>query len=132
MSTPIIPIRVVLLNAVTTGTSDWVSLKNYVAPALFITGAGTISTGTLIVEEAEWDDNGPVYTGTPSTIYFTIPPSTTPVSSIDLTALTGGSPSKQQSLKLRGPNAYGYIRVRVGTDVTGAGGSVTAVLRDTV
>lgn len=133
MSTPITPIRVVLLNAVTTGTSGAVSLKDYVAPALYIIGTGTISTGTLVVEEADWDESlASTYAGTWSTIYFIVPPATTAVSAIDLTALTGGSPGKQQSLKLRGPNAYGYFRVRVGTDVTGAGGTVTVVLRETV
>jgi hypothetical protein len=129
MSTPITPVRVVLLDAVTSGTSDWFPCQDYTAPALYLKGAGTISTGTLIVEEADWDPLGPPYTGTASTIYFTIPPATSPVSSIDLTALSGG---KEQSLKLWGPNGYAYVRVRIGTGVTGSGGAVTVTLRATV
>ena len=123
--------RTVLLDAQTAaGTvSQPFNARTMTAPALYIKGAGTISTGTLIIEEADWAPDAMPYSGTWSTIYFTIPPATSAVSSIDLTALTGGA---QQSLKFTGPNAFGYVRVRIGTAVTGSNGSVTVTLVDTV
>jgi len=132
MSTPITPIRLLLLDGVTTGTSLAFPCQDYTAPALYITGTGTITAGTLIVEEAYWPpDLGSTYAGTWSTIYTIVPPATTAAASIDLTALTGGSPGKQMSIKLTGPNAYANVRVRVGATVTG-GGTVSVELVATV
>lgn len=73
-----------------------------------ITCVGTISTGILSLEEAP-DVN---YSGTWSVIQ-----------SVDLTALTAG---KTQTVHIIG--TMGAFRARISTNVTGAGGSVTANL----
>lgn len=100
-------VSVTLLSTVTTGTSSAVVVpitSNWLYISIIC--VGTISTGTLIIEEA----SAPDYAGTWSQLG----------SDIDLTALTGG---KETVAHING--TFRAVRVRVGTDVTGAGGSVT-------
>ena len=95
---------------VTTGTSQGFDARDYLAPALYVIGAGTISSGTLILETADSLN----YSGTWSPIYT--------VTCSDVSA------GKQKYIGITGPNGYGFLRVRLSVDV-GGGGTVAVILR---
>ena len=95
---------------VTTGTSPAFDARDYLAPALYVIGSGTISGGTLVIETADT----PAYSGTWSAIYT--------VTCSDVSA------GKQKYIGITGPNGYGCIRGRFSADVTG-GGTVALILR---
>lgn len=108
------PFRAVLLNAVTSGTSQPIHVANYSNLTIYLKGAGTISTGTLIVEESDFASipNGDTW----SSVTGSLP--------ILCTDVTGGA-QKAYQLPI---GAYSAIRVRVGTAVTGSGGSISVVI----
>lgn len=81
----------------------------------YIEGTGTISGGTLILEEAASHD----YTGTWSDLTNGTP--------VDLTDVTGGEVLAYHVGGPGGQFAYGAVRARVGDAVTG-GGSITVKL----
>jgi len=108
------PLRVELLTDKTTGMSMPIDVSHYSNITIYLKGAGTISAGTLIVEEADYVNN---YTGTWSDITGPVP--------IDCTDVTAGQ-QKAYQVPL---GAYGFLRVRIGTAVAGAGGVVSVVLR---
>jgi hypothetical protein len=110
-------LRVPLLNAQTaiTTTSAAINVLGYTALTVYVIGAGTISAGVLTIEEADINPNFEAagYTGTWSA-----------VTTYTLTGVSGGA---QAAVHLT-VSAYGYVRVRISTGVTGAGGSVSCVL----
>jgi hypothetical protein len=100
-------VAVSLFAAATTGTGTAVAVPiSSDHQRVIVTGAGTIAGGTLIIEEANLD----TYTGTWSTLY-----------TVTGTALTAGA---QQVLHIFG--TLGFIRARIGTNVSGAGGTLAA------
>ena len=98
---------IALFAAATTGTGTAVAVPiTSQHQRVTLTGAGTIAGGTLILEEANLD----TYAGTWSTLY-----------TLTGTALSGGA---QQVVHIFG--TLGFIRARVGTNFSGAGGSIAA------
>lgn len=98
----------------TSGTGGILFLKGQSRNVtLYIEGDGTISTGTLILEEAYYDLNQGVYAGTWSQLPGSVP--------IDLTVLTGGA---QQAVHIVDYSIWA-LRARIGTSVTGANGSIS-------
>ncbi len=69
-------------------------------------GSGTISGGTLLIEEADYGDDEPPYSGTWSQLV-----------SVACSDVTGGA-QKGVHLSL---GAYGYLRARISSAVTGGG-----------
>lgn len=118
--------RAVLFPGGTTaaGQSQYFDCSHLGPLTVYVTGFGTISTGTLLLEEADWDkDKDPAYQGTWSQIQ-----------SIDLTASTGGgnlgnTTAYHVPASAPGTYAWGYIRGRISVAVTGASGAVKIVLR---
>ena len=116
---PVTPKWVQVFTQVTAGSSQGFDLSaGYQHLTVFVTGYGTISTGTLIVEESDQQGFG----GTWSQI-----------DSIDLTAVTGGSTTgiqqaSHEPVSAPGTFAYRWVRLRIGTSVTGSGGSVSVSL----
>ena len=70
---------------------------------------GTTSGGTVIIEEAYYDPNGPVYSGTWSQLQ-----------SVNASSFTGGT-----QIAYHFVGSFWAVRVRPGTTITG-GGSVSA------
>jgi hypothetical protein len=125
MSNPSGPQRWALFNgaAVITGTSQPVNARQYASLAVYVTAFGTISTGSLLIEEADWpDDETSPFQGTWST-----------TETIDLTAFTGGGTAGDQT-KIVVPSAapgryaFAWLRARFATDVTGSNGAVAVTL----
>lgn len=104
---------VTLLSAVTAITTKAAVVipTEYKTITIFIIGVGTISAGTLVIEESDNVD----YAGTWSQIG----------SAIDLTALTGGA---QQVVHIAVSNFFA-LQVRLSVGVTGANGSVTVEIQ---
>lgn len=94
-----------LQSAATSGNGSAGSIED--RGTVYVKGAGTISGGAVVVEEADSED----YSGTWSTI-----------ATITASALTGGA---AQAVHLDG--TYRAIRARVSSSITG-GGSITAEL----
>lgn len=119
MSVSLAPTRLKLLTAVTTaaniGTSRPVNVEGRDEVVIYFISSGTTSGGTMTIEEADYDPEGPVYSGTWSTVN---------PSSITASSFTGGA----QLAYHISPNVYSFLRVRVATDITG-GGSVSVVLK---
>jgi hypothetical protein len=106
-----------LLNAATAvgSTSQAIDCSAYAYLTVYLIGTGTISGGTLTIEEAHLTDG--VYNGT--------------WSEIGTIAAADTSGGKQVAYHIGGPGgafAYSAVRVRLTDAVTG-GGSITAVLR---
>lgn len=109
---------VTVLSAVTTGTSGIVPYGgNCHHLVAYVTGVGTISAGTLLLEEC-YADPPSSYGGTWSQI-----------ASIDLTTLTGGgaAPAGKQ-VAAHYPGCFFNVRARLSVDVSGSGGAVTVTL----
>jgi len=108
--------RITLLDAVTTGQSQPIMMAAHIAPTFYVIGTGTVSGGTVLIEEADANpETGPGgYSGTWSLVY-----------TVTASDVSGG---KQKAIHLTGPNSYGYLRARVSSDITG-GGTITVVLR---
>jgi len=97
-----------LLSLVTTGTGTGVVLPiSSSNPRVHFRGAGTITSGTVLLEEAQSYD----YAGTWSLLY-----------TLDALTLTGG---KEQVVHILG--TIGAIRARVSANIVG-GGTITAEL----
>ena len=109
-----VPLLTTVTTAANTGTSRPVNIQGRNNVAIFFASVGTTSGGTLVIEEADYDPNGPVYAGTWSQIGPTI----------NANDFTG---TKQQAVHVS-PNTYMFVRVRVASDITG-GGTVTVVLK---
>src|SRR6185503_15052290 len=71
----------------------------------WIRGTGTVSAGTMLIEECYYDPAGPVYSGTWSLI-----------ATVDLTTLTGGKQTVYHY-----PGSFWAVRTRISVDVTGGG-----------
>lgn len=108
------PFRTALLTAVTTGTSQAIDVSSCEALVLRLFSTGTTSGGTIIFEEAEWDElTQQPYTGTWSQI-----------ASIAASSFTGTASTMYHV----SPNCFDNVRVRISSDITG-GGTITASLR---
>lgn len=92
--------------------SPWIDRQVDGILSFYLRGQGTISGGTLLIEEADWGPNEAPYSGTPSLI-----------ATVTLSALSGGA---QQAYHIV-DSSYGRVRVRVSSPVTG-GGSVSCAL----
>lgn len=123
MANNVAPFRKVLLGdptlgitGVTTGTSVPINVAGYTYLTVYYTSFGTTSGGTLILEEADYSDeplhDGP-YAGT--------------WSQIESRAASSFSASVTLAVHLS-PAAYGWIRVRISSAVTG-GGSAMVTMR---
>ena len=108
------PFRAALLTAVTTGSSQPVDVSACNTIVLRLFSTGTTSGGTIIFEEAEWDElTQQPYTGTWSQI-----------ASIAASSFTGTASTMYHV----SPNCFDKVRVRISSDITG-GGTITASLR---
>ncbi len=99
-------LHVNLFNALTTGalTSGAVDCRTYNYLTFFQRGAGTISGGAVVIEEAPTED----YAGTWSTITATVTPAD--VSGTAVTKATHVTAA-----------CYGWVRARLSTQVSGGG-----------
>jgi hypothetical protein len=99
-----------LMSAVTTGTSVWVPVQGAARDLVFtVTGAGTISAGTLLYEET--DDVGSGATASQ-------------LASITCADVTGGA-KKCTHIAV---GCALYVRARLSVNVSGAGGLVTVTV----
>lgn len=105
-----------MLGAATTGTGPAVFVGGYNNLTVYITGTGTVSSGTLLIEEAYWDESQgytAAYTGTWSQIK----------------SLTGGTDfgtNAQTGYHLT-TSAYSHVRARISSNI-GGGGNITVWL----
>lgn len=101
------------LTGVTTGASQPISAPELSLRVVYLTSLGTTSGGTVLIEEADWGPNTNQYEGTWSQ-----------VQSIAASTFTGN-----QTVAVHiAPCAYGFMRVRISSPITG-GGSILASLR---
>lgn len=97
-----------IFDAVTAGTGRPIATKGRDEIVFYVQGNGTTSGGTMKIEEAAYDPNDGVYSGTWSQIG----------ADISASALSG------QSAFHVSPNTYNHLRFRISSAITG-GGSVT-------
>lgn len=117
------PSRVLLLgtssggvvSGVTSGMSQAINRLGQEEVSLYVRGIGTISGGTLLIEEADYGDDEAPYSGTWSQL-----------ASIACSDVTGGA-QKGVHLTL---GAYGYLRARISSNVTGGGSIAVVMLSD--
>lgn len=109
-----IPLLVAKSTAANSGTSVPVNVQGRDEIVIYFQSNGATTGGTLFIEEADYDQEGPVYAGTWSKIGPTIT-----ANDFTGTAMQAAHVS---------PNTYSFIRVRIATDITG-GGTVTATLK---
>jgi hypothetical protein len=111
-------LRAGVLTGVTSGTGAPVLIQGNVSfLTIYVLGVGTISTGTLIIEEALLDPTGQVATGGFGGTWSAIG------APVDLTLLTGGGANGLMGgIHITG--TFSAIRTRIGTSVTGTGGAV--------
>ena len=100
--------RKVSLNAVTTGTGTAVDVGNGNYVTFYVSGAGTITSGTIILEEADTQ----TYAGTWSQL-----------ATISASTLSGGV---AQAFHFTG--ALAWVRARISSNIVG-GGTVTIAVR---
>jgi hypothetical protein len=103
-----------LLNAVTSGTSQPIDTRRYNNLTVYIASTGTVSGGTLLIEEAFYD------------------PSQTSIYSLtwsQVKSLTGGTDFGTNSQTAYHPTtgAFNHVRARVSSTITG-GGTITVTL----
>ncbi len=101
------------VTGVTTGTSVPVNRAGVGILSIYLRSIGTTSGGTILIEEAEWGPNEHVYSGTWSVI-----------ATVSASAFTG---TAQQAYHVTNC-AYGFVRVRISSTITG-GGTVYAAMR---
>ena len=90
---------------VTTGTGPWFPVLNaWTLLTIATTGIGTITAGTLLIEET--DDPSDPNAAMPSQL-----------STLDLTTISAG----KKNVAHVGPGAYEYIRARLSANITGGG-----------
>jgi len=106
--------RVVALSSVTSGTSQPFNASPYRSLTAYVQGTGTTSSGTIIIETADWDAlTTQTYSGTWSEL--------TTVNASDVNS------GKQKAVSFTS-RAYGFVRARIGTSI-GGGGSVSVSFR---
>ncbi len=98
---------------VTTGTSRPIDMAQHGIVAFYFTSIGTTSGGTILIEEADYTDSTQPYSGTWSQ-----------VTSISASTFTGGAQIAYHVTDC----AYGFLRVRISSTITG-GGTILAALR---
>ena len=116
------PIRTLLLGSVsagvlvgvTTGTSQPIHANAQNQLSFYLTSIGVTSGGTILLEEADWGGQETPYAGTWSQI-----------ASITANSFTGGA---QLAYHTTAPAAYGYVRARISSPITG-GGAIACALR---
>ncbi len=101
------------VTGVITGTSVPVNRAGVGILSIYLRSIGTTSGGTILIEEAEWGPNEHVYSGTWSVI-----------ATVSASAFTG---TAQQAYHVTNC-AYGFVRVRISSTITG-GGTVYAAMR---
>lgn len=101
------------VTGVTTGTSIYVERVGAGILSIFLRSVGTTSGGTILIEEADWGPLEAPYSGTWSQI-----------ASVLASSFTG---SGQTAVHVTN-SAYGYVRVRISSAITG-GGTIIASLR---
>jgi len=105
---PLFPVQYILGRpgaGVASGTGPWVPIAcGAQLLTVTTTGLGTISAGTLLIEETDSleDSSG----ATPAQL-----------STLDLTTITAG----KKNVSHVGPAAYGFIRARLSVAITGGG-----------
>ncbi len=102
-----------IVAGVTTGTSRPIDMSLHGIVSVYLRSIGTTSGGTILIEEADYTEATQVYSGTWSQ-----------VATISANSFTGGA----QTCNHISDAAYGFLRVRISSDITG-GGWITAVLR---
>lgn len=110
------PLFVTLLTAQTADEtqSQPVDLRGYSNFTVFQTGAGTITSGVLTIEEAAYDPHAVgAYGGTWSSI-----------TTLDPTQVSGGA---TQAYHAASDRAYSFVKARISTAI-GGGGSLSAIL----
>lgn len=100
------------VTGVSSGTSIPVLRVGSGLLSVFLRSIGTTSGGNVLIEEADWGPLETVYSGTWSQI-----------SSIAASSFTGGAQVATHITNC----AYGYVRVRINSAITG-GGTITAVM----
>jgi len=107
--------RYMLLSNVTTGISPYIPGANFNDLTFYFVGTGTISGGTVVIEEADWDvlNSGTMPGGAWGQV-TTVPPA-------------GFSAGATQAVHLQ-RGAYGAVRVNITSPLTG-GGTVTVTAR---
>lgn len=98
---------------VVTGTSRPIDMSLHGIVSIYLRSIGVTSGGTILIEEADYTETLQPYSGTWSQI-----------TSILASSFTGGA---QVAVHIT-DSAYGFVRVRISSDITG-GGSITAVAR---
>lgn len=96
-------------------TSEAVYCGPYPNVTIYVTGVGTLSSGVITIEEADFNPStaaASLYAGTWSAI-----------TTVNASDVTGGA---QKAVHLS-PSAYSWIRTRIST-VIGGGGTVSTVL----
>ncbi|HMF95090.1 MAG TPA: hypothetical protein VKE96_12380 [Vicinamibacterales bacterium] len=115
MAQPIFPAQYILGRpgaGVTTGTGNWVAIACGASLlTITTTGAGTITAGTLLIEETDALDDGSA--ATPAQL-----------STLDLTTITAGKKNVAHATA----GAYGFIRARLSAAVTGGGTVVVSLM----
>lgn len=102
------------MTGVTTGTSQPQHPLGHNLVTIYLSSQGTTSGGTVIIEEADYvPRGGNPYTGTWSQIQ-----------SVLASSFTGGA----QIAVAMGPRAFGSVRVRISSAITG-GGTISAAMR---
>ena len=95
----------------------WLDCTQLPYVAAYVIGIGTLDSGVITLEEADWDPkNGPVYDGVWSAI-----------TTVNANDVTGGA---QKAIHFAVAK-YRFVRARVSTVIAGSGGSVTVVLMGT-
>lgn len=110
------PLRVVLFTGASADetTSQPIDVSGYTQLVMFQKGTGTVSSGVITIEEADYGPTDMPYGGTWSS-----------VTTLDPTQVSGGA---QQAYHFSSNRAYGVVRGRISPAI-GGGGSVELVLR---
>lgn len=108
----IAPVRIEVFSAVTTGVGVPILTQGRDEICVYLKSHGTTSGGTVLIEEADYAADEPVYSGTWSV-----------VGTVLASTFTGDA---QLAFHVS-PNAYTALRVRISADITG-GGTIDAVL----
>jgi hypothetical protein len=101
------------VTGVTTGTSQPIEQAGAGVLSIFLRSVGATTGGTVLIEEADWGALEQPYSGTWSVI-----------KTILASSFTGGA----QVATHVSNSAYGYVRVRISSTITG-GGTIIASLR---